>query len=134
MQHLWLKMFTKKHFGCTCNICNYVCYQKSDTKLHALSIHKWYKSFKRKKKFNCNICDWRFSWNRSWIDMLHWFMKGKNHLNVTSVHEWYKPFKCHICDYKCSRKNTLDAHVTPVHEGKKKQRQRNGSYQSQKKF
>ena len=53
--------------------------------------------------------------------MLYQFMNGTNHLIATFV-------TANVA------KKTFDAHVTYAHEGKKKQRQRNGSYQSQKKF
>ena len=36
-----------------------------------------------------------------------------------SVHEGNKPQNCHLCDFRCSRKDNLDRHILSLHERKK---------------
>ena len=38
---------------------------------------------------------------------------------TTSVHEGNKLHKCHLCDFRCSRKDNLDRHILSLHERKK---------------
>ena len=69
-------------------------------KRHTEAVHK------KKKPFDCDICDYRSS------------EKGTMKKHVYSVHENKKPFKCDICDYRCSRRSNLKRHVESVHEKK----------------
>ena len=41
----------------------------------------------------------------------------KNSMNrhISSVHEGKKPFKCEICDYGCTRKSYMEKHISSVH-------------------
>ena len=47
------------------------------------------------------------------------FITEKLNQYVTLVHDENKRFKCEVCDYKPSRKFTLDQQVTSVHEENK---------------
>ena len=35
---------------------------------------------------------------------------------MSSVHEKQKPFQCSLCDAKFTRKNSLDRHISSIHE------------------
>ena len=54
-------------------------------------------------------------------EICHKNFKRKESLNlhITSVHEGKKPFKCEICEYKCSMNQQMKLHVTKKHRGNK---------------
>ena len=62
------------------------------------------------------------------------FITKKLNQYVTSVHEENKQFNCEVCDYRSSRKFTLDHNVTSVHEEKKQFKSEVCDYRSSRKF
>ena len=88
---------------------------KDVLKLHNLLVHPEETKidqnidvlYKELKKFNCNICDYKFT------------RKFDLRKHIENVHEGMKPFKCNTCDYETSRNDCLKKHIESVHEGTK---------------
>ena len=88
---------------------------------------------KKKKHFQCNICESRFSQKsnlnthvRSVHEKISSFKciicetsftaKASLNSHLRSVHDQQKPFKCNTCDSSFARKDNLKTHIQSVHE------------------
>ena len=93
-----LHWFIKGKKPIKCDICDYGCYQKSDMKLHVVSVHD------RNKQLKCKIREYRSSEN------------SNIQRHTKSVHEQKKRFL--KCEY-CAVSFVQTCYLKHVHKGKK---------------
>ena len=82
-----------------CNECPKSFTQKSGLKIHINTVHKGLKLYK------CDMCEKSFAQTGGLIE----------HIRVNHEASGFKPFACDKCDVRCSRKRSLDLHISRMH-------------------